>query len=234
MLRRFFADFSKLDPKQFATFSDTLLLTNALDEVVGTQDKLTCHSWPYLSSPQATPHRAYSIFLFNSQNQLLLQQRSHKKVTWPLAWSNTCCSHPMADAALDEMKTELIERVKFELGFNLHKIFKSLGDLKLVSRILYRSKYDEQWGEYELDYIFFAKQAKLEYEAQIPANTEEVNSVKWASQDEITKMINAKQLVFTPWFKAIVDMPEFKEAWSSLDTLKEVTKPHIVNLGDRN
>lgn len=48
-------------------------------------------------------HRAFSVFLFNSKNQLLLQQRSHKKITFPLCWTNTCCSHPLHfEAELEE------------------------------------------------------------------------------------------------------------------------------------
>jgi isopentenyl-diphosphate delta-isomerase len=64
------------------------------DEFASSIDKWRAHSNSYLASPDALPHRAFSIFLFNSRNQLLLQKRSIEKRTFPLCWTNTCCSHP--------------------------------------------------------------------------------------------------------------------------------------------
>lgn len=64
------------------------------DHFLGPVDKWTAHTHKYLADPNSMPHRAFSIFLFNSQNQLLFQRRSSDKKTFPLAWTNTCCSHP--------------------------------------------------------------------------------------------------------------------------------------------
>lgn len=227
MFRRFSQDFSKLDRKQLATFtSETLLLVNYSDVLSGTIDKLTSHSWPHIKTPEALPHRAYSIFVFNSQNKLLLQQRSHKKVTWPMFWSNTCCSHPMSDAPLATMKQEVIARTKYELGFDIMKLIPDQSSVKLVGKIIYKAKYDEDWGEYELDYLFFVKQNVIEVEGQIAANSEEINSVKWVGQDELDEAL-ASKLQFTPWFRSIVGMSDFGKWWRSLDSLQEVKEPKI-------
>jgi isopentenyl-diphosphate delta-isomerase len=167
--------------------------------------------------------------VFNTEDKLLLQQRSHKKVTWPLYWSNTCCSHPSTDDSLDSFKQGIIDRVKFELGFNLTKLV-SPGDLKLVGKVLYKAKYDEYWGEYELDYVFFVKQNHIQSEAQIAANGDEVNSVKWVAQQELLKALETTHLEFTPWFRKMVKHTDFMQKWSSLDCLEEILDPAIQEL----
>jgi isopentenyl-diphosphate delta-isomerase len=71
-----------------------LIAVNARDGFVSSIDKWKAHSNTYLSLPDSLPHRAFSIFLFNGENKLLLQKRSAQKRTFPLCWTNTCCSHP--------------------------------------------------------------------------------------------------------------------------------------------
>lgn len=98
-------------------------------------------------------HRAFSVFLFNSKKELLLQQRSATKVTFPLVWTNTCCSHPL------HRESELIE--EDALGVRnaaQRKLFDELGitadDVPLhhfipLARILYKAPSDGIWGEHE-------------------------------------------------------------------------------------
>ena len=64
------------------------------DKFIGSVDKWTAHTNKYLSEENSMPHRAFSIFLFNSENKLMFQRRSLDKKTFPLCWTNTCCSHP--------------------------------------------------------------------------------------------------------------------------------------------
>lgn len=73
---------------------DRLIAVNTEDKFVRSIDKWTAHSNQYITSQHMLPHRAFSIFLFNSRNQLLMQKRSAEKKTFPLCWTNTCCSHP--------------------------------------------------------------------------------------------------------------------------------------------
>lgn len=71
-----------------------LVSVSYTDAFLGSIDKWTSHTNKYLSAEGSMPHRAFSIFLFNSENKLLFQRRSSDKKTFPLAWTNTCCSHP--------------------------------------------------------------------------------------------------------------------------------------------
>ncbi|CAN0859638.1 Isopentenyl-diphosphate Delta-isomerase II [Linum grandiflorum] len=75
-------------------FEDECILVDENDQVVGHDSKYNCHLWENIVKGNAL-HRAFSVFLFNSKYELLLQQRSATKVTFPLVWTNTCCSHPL-------------------------------------------------------------------------------------------------------------------------------------------
>lgn len=80
--------------RPYQVLLNELISVDFNDRFVKSIDKWQSHSNQYLQSPQSLPHRAFSIFLFNKQNELLLQQRSVQKKTFPLCWTNTCCSHP--------------------------------------------------------------------------------------------------------------------------------------------
>ena len=72
-------------------------------------------------------HRGFSLFLFNERGELLLQQRSSRKKTWPLVWSNSCCGHPM----LDESSLEAAKRrLDYELGISDADIFEIVPDFR--------------------------------------------------------------------------------------------------------
>ena len=95
------------------TEEEHVVLVDENNVVLGTTPKATVHT-------DNTPlHRGFSVFLFNDKNELLLQQRSHLKKTWPLAWSNSCCGHP----ALNESNEDAVKRrVQFELGIVLDTV----------------------------------------------------------------------------------------------------------------
>ena len=85
---------------------EELILVNSQDEQVGARQKLECHLG------QGELHRAFSVFIFNSVGEILLQQRTAEKLLWPLYWSNACCSHPRVgedpeDAAYRRLDQEL-------------------------------------------------------------------------------------------------------------------------------
>ena len=71
-----------------------LVAVSFKDEVIGPIPKWDAHLNTYITQNDALPHRAFSIFLFNSENKLMFQRRSADKKTFPLCWTNTCCSHP--------------------------------------------------------------------------------------------------------------------------------------------
>ena len=100
---------------------DYIVLVNSKNKSLGTMPKLKAHS-------KNTPlHRGFSLFLFNSKKELLLQQRSHKKKTWPLEWSNSVCGHPkLKESPIDAAK----RRLSFELGINNAEIYMALADYR--------------------------------------------------------------------------------------------------------
>ena len=101
-------------------------------------------------------HRAFSAFVFDSQNRLLLQQRATEKITFPDMWTNTCCSHPLAvpgetGSTLEEavlgVKRAAVRKLDQELGIKSTQI--SIENFKFLTRIHYKAPSDGKWGEHE-------------------------------------------------------------------------------------
>jgi len=92
---------------------ELVVLVDEANNVIGSMPKSEVHG-------ETTPlHRAFSAFIFNSSGQILLQQRSHLKKTWPLVWSNSCCGHPLPD---ETNPSAALRRLDFELGLKLDQI----------------------------------------------------------------------------------------------------------------
>ena len=111
---------AKLDPVQEALLSEPCILVDENDQALGQASKRACHEM--LPNGSSLLHRAFSLFIFNSREELLLQQRSSTKITFPDMWTNTCCSHPLAveiemeeEAALG-VRRAAQRRVNLELG----------------------------------------------------------------------------------------------------------------------
>lgn len=101
-------------------------------------------------------HRAFSVFLFNSKKELLLQQRASEKITFPDMWTNTCCSHPLGipgetgstlDASILGVKRAAQRKLKQELGINPEQV--PLEKFNFLTRIHYKAPSDGKWGEHE-------------------------------------------------------------------------------------
>ncbi|KAL8159206.1 hypothetical protein V2J09_000743 [Rumex salicifolius] len=159
-------------------------------------------------------HRAFSVFLFNSKYELLLQQRSATKVTFPLVWTNACCSHPLY------RESEMIE--ENALGVRnaaQRKLFDELGipaedvpvdEFTTLGRILYKAPSDGKWGEHELDYLLF-----IVKDVRMSPNPDEVADVKYMTREdlkELCRKVDAGEegLKLSPWFRLVVDNFLFK------------------------
>ena len=128
-------------------------------------------------------HRAFSIFLFNAEKKLLLQQRSHVKKTWPLAWSNSCCGHP----GLDESNIDAAKRrIQDELGMSI------------------------SWAEEASPYRYqFSKDGVMEneicpiligYTQDVPViNPDEVEAVEWITWADFLAEIENNTDKYSPW-----------------------------------
>ena len=165
---------------------------------------------------QGLLHRAFSVFLFDSQNRLLLQQRATEKITFPDMWTNTCCSHPLAHPSetglgdlvsnVEGAKRAAIRKLDHELG--IPSKYVPIEKFEYLTRIHYLAPSDGKWGEHEIDYILF-----VEADPELKINKNEVKDIRWVSIDELKQMFKDvdsgtgkdKNLKYTPWFKLICD-----------------------------
>lgn len=158
--------------------SNKVLLTNGKYE-----DKLRAHI-------TGSQHYAYSVFIFDTEGRLLLQQRALSKYHSGGLWSNTCCSHPLAVDDLSIVMNQAVSRVKEEMGIECRLFYDSRFEYKAICGNLI---------ENEIDYIFYG------YTLGVPEiNTEEVHSYRWANIADIYRNIEETPDSYTEWFKSIV------------------------------
>ena len=157
---------------------DYVVLVNEKNEPLGTREKLAAHSG------QTPLHRGFSLFLFNSKKELLLQQRSKKKKTWPGVWTNSCCGHPMIDESpLAAAKRRLL----FELGIQKAKISMAIPD--------YRYRFEKD-GIVENEFC----PVMIGYSDEQPqSNPEEVQAVRWIPWQEWIAETKKNPGNYSPW-----------------------------------
>ncbi len=167
---------------------EEVILVNEQDEEFGTIDKLEAHA-------RALLHRAFSVFIFNSKGDMLLQQRALTKYHSGGLWSNACCSHPRPG---EETLVAARRRLKEELGFetNLQKIFD----------FTYKTSFSNGLTEHEFDHVFAGK-----YEGDIIPDTLEVCNYTFKPMDEIEDNLQTAPQKYTAWFH--IAFPRIMEWW---------------------
>ena len=138
-----------LHASQSRQLSDMIIKVNSRDEVIGKIDKLSAH----LVSPQNdTPHRAFSIFLFDQNNRLLMQKRSADKLTFPSLWTNSCCSHPSysTDETIEDNNEGIRRAASRRLAFEFN-ILTDMNKMHPLRRILYYAKDKTELQEHECE-----------------------------------------------------------------------------------
>jgi isopentenyl-diphosphate delta-isomerase len=155
-----------------------LILVNEKNEEIGYGEKLPVHQ-------NAQLHRAFSIFVMNSQNQLLLQKRAYHKYHSGGLWANTCCSHPIRG---EEQENTIHRRLVEEMGFDC--------ELKQMFHFIYRAELDNGLTEYEYDHVYLGK-----YEGIPDPNPDEVCEWKWMDLDEVNDDIKKNPDTYTYWIK---------------------------------
>jgi isopentenyl-diphosphate delta-isomerase len=161
---------------------ERVILVNEKDEKIGLMPKQEAHEKGVL-------HRAFSVFIFNKNNELMLQQRALHKYHSPGLWTNTCCSHQRdGESSLEAGKRRLFE----EMGFTT--------DLKETTSFIYKAPFDNGLTEHELDHILVGN-----FEEAPNINKEEVASWKWMDLEEVKKDIEINPKIYTAWFKIIFD-----------------------------
>lgn len=159
---------------------EKVVLVDPEDNVLGQMEKMQAHQNGLL-------HRAFSVFLFNRNGDMLLQKRSAEKYHSPNQWTNACCSHPRYHETYLEAANR---RIKEELGIE--------AELTKKFHFIYKADVGQGLWEHELDHVFFGL-----YEGEFQLNKEEVDSVRYISIENLKEEIAGNPENFTEWFKII-------------------------------
>lgn len=161
---------------------EQVILVNEKDEPIGLMGKMEAHEKGLL-------HRAFSVFVFNSKQEVLLQQRAACKYHSPNLWTNTCCSHPRAGETNQQAGER---RLQEEMGLQV--------PLREVFSFIYKAPFDNGLTEHEYDHVLIGYS-----DAQPQINPEEVASWKWLSLEAIKEDILQAPERYTAWFKIIFE-----------------------------
>lgn len=158
---------------------ETLVLVDRNDREIGFLDKVSAHNG------HGVLHRAFSLFIFNSRGELLLQQRAQGKRLWSGYWSNTCCSHPRRG---ETMEVAIARRLNEELGMQ--------SKLQFLFKFEYQAQFDAEGAEHELCWVYAGRS-----DAVPVVNHDEVAAVRYISAEALDAEMRAQPEMFTPWFK---------------------------------
>ncbi len=157
--------------------AEALILVDSDDQVVGHLDKSACHDG------EGVLHRAFSLFVFNPEGQLLLQKRAAQKRLWGDFWSNSCCSHPRRGETMD---FAVHRRLEQELGMS--------AELNYAYKFEYSAPFKDLGTEHELCWVYIGQT-----DAQPVINTTEIGDWRWIGQAELTRALAENPSAFTPW-----------------------------------
>jgi len=161
---------------------EKVILVNQQDEQIGLMPKLEAHE-------KALLHRAFSVFIFNDKNELMLQQRALNKYHSPGLWTNTCCSHQRdGENNIQAGKRRLQE----EMGFVV--------DLQETTSFIYKAPFDNGLTEHEFDHIMVGK-----YNGEPEINPDEVAHWKWMTLEDVKTDMALHPEYYTEWFKIIFE-----------------------------
>src|ERR1051325_7930746 len=158
---------------------EQIILVDRQDRALGPIEKLAAHRRP------AKLHRAFSIFIFNSQKQMLLQLRARRKYHFGGLWTNACCSHPRWG---EDLKTAARRRLWQECRIKT--------TLREVDSFIYRADFASKIAEHEFDHVFVGK-----CDGKFAFDKSEVDGWAWIDCDALEKDVKDNPSHYTPWFK---------------------------------
>ena len=164
-----------------------VILVDEQDKELGSMEKMEAHRRGKL-------HRAFSVLLFNSKGELLLQKRSANKYHSAGLWTNTCCSHPKPGEAMEQA---VRRRLQEEMGIDV--------PLEFAYKFLYRVALDNQLTEHELDHVYIGQ-----FDGTPVVNKQEVEHWKFESLENLQADITRNQDAYTYWFRLILNHAELK------------------------
>jgi isopentenyl-diphosphate delta-isomerase len=161
---------------------EEVILVSPQDEEIGYMEKMEAHQLGLL-------HRAFSVFLFNSKGEMLLQKRAISKYHSGGLWTNACCSHPRKGETIEQAASR---RTREELGCE--------PELQKIHSFIYKAALDNNLTEYEFDHVLFGN-----YEGEINLNVDEVSEIIYLPIQQIRQAMNEQPEMFTVWFKIIFE-----------------------------
>ena len=155
-----------------------VILLDESGNALGYQDKRTVHT-------ASTPlHLAFSCYIFNAENQVLVTRRSPRKLTWPGVWTNSVCGHPQES---EPMVAAVSRRAAYELGLALDE----------VRLLLPGFRYRAEWGgvvENEMCPVFTASVS-----AEPRPHPDEVDAARWMAWPAFLREATAEGSPYSPW-----------------------------------
>lgn len=175
---------------------ERVILVTPQDEPIGLMEKMEAHQKGLL-------HRAFSVFIFDSEGKMLLQQRAAQKYHGAHLWTNACCSHPRQNETVEEAAQR---RLKEELGF--------VAPLQKIFCFTYKVAVENDLIEHEYDHVLVG-----EYEGEINMNLEELCDYTYRSLNEIKASLREQPEAFTTWFR--IAFPQIEGWWQERYAAKE-------------
>lgn len=167
---------------------DRVILVDEHDNSIGTMEKMEAHEKGLL-------HRAFSILVFNSKGEMLIQKRASSKYHSGGLWTNACCSHPAPGESIEEATRR---RLKYEMGIDLKPEY--------LYKFIYRTALDKDLTEHELDYVFTAL-----FDGEPVVNDREVEDWKYIDMKSLRDDIEAHPERYTYWFRIIMNHKQLTE-----------------------
>ena len=159
-----------------------VVLVDQNDQKLGLMEKQQAHIAGLL-------HRAFSVFVFNSKGELMIQPRAASKYHSPTLWTNTCCSHPRDNETYEQAAHRRLEE---EMGFDC--------ELEYKFNFIYKAHLENDLIEHELDHVFIGT-----FDDEPKLNPDEVMAYRWVELDDLKKDMEKKPQNYTAWFKIIFE-----------------------------
>ena len=217
---------SELDSSQLEMMKEMCMAVDENDRVIDSVSKIDCHRG------KGIRHRAFSVLIFDSEDRLLMQQRSSEKITFPGIWANSCCSHPL------DIENENGDPVEGVIHASKRKMLQELGiplevssnwEFNHIGRFEYSCRWDDDWIEHEIDHVLIVRASP-----NLSINGNEIKDTKWLNHQEIIEMLEGenewKDAIVAPWFRMI--WKHFIEPhYPNMDALLSSNSDKIVNCG---
>ena len=217
---------SELDSSQLEMMKEMCMAVDENDRVIDSVSKIDCHRG------KGIRHRAFSVLIFDSEDRLLMQQRSSEKITFPGIWANSCCSHPL------DIENENGDPVEGVIHASKRKMLQELGiplevssnwEFNHIGRFEYSCRWDDDWIEHEIDHVLIVRASP-----NLSINRNEIKDTKWLNHQEIIQMLEGenewKDAIVAPWFRMI--WKHFIEPhYPNMDALLGSSSDNIINCG---